>query len=103
MDDFAAERYTVALLDALPVYLRRFLAADAANEQYFGPSRREGHAMFDLPAYIVARLEGAGIGEVGNLGLCTYGNEDSFFSYRRTTHRGEADYGRQVSAISLTR
>lgn len=86
-----------------PEFKARFLAADAANEPYFAPSRREGHAMFDLPAYIVARLEAAGIGEVGNVGLCTYGDEDDFFSYRRTTHRGEPDYGRQVSAISFTR
>jgi len=86
-----------------PEFKARFLAADPANEPYFAPGEREGHAMFDLPAYIVARLEATGIGEVGNLGLCTYGDEERFFSYRRATHRGEPDYGRQISAISLTR
>ena len=57
--------------------------------------------MFDLPGFIGMRLESAGIGEFANLGLCTYANEEHFFSYRRTTHRGESDYGRLISAITL--
>lgn len=85
-----------------PEFKARFLAAEAANERHFVPSAREGHALFDLPAYIVARLEATGIGEVGNVGQCTYSDEERFFSYRRTTHRGEPDYGRQISAITLT-
>jgi copper oxidase (laccase) domain-containing protein len=36
-----------------------------------------------------------------SVGLCTYADETRFFSYRRTTHRGEADYGRLLSAIVL--
>ena len=47
-------------------------------------------------------LDAAGIGEFANLGLCTYADEEQFFSYRRTTHRGEPDYGRLISAIALT-
>ena len=46
-------------------------------------------------------MRAAGIGEFANLGLCTYANEEHFFSYRRTTHRGEPDYGRLISAITL--
>lgn len=56
--------------------------------------------MFDLPAYIVGRLQRAGI-DAAHTGNCTYAEEDLFFSYRRTTHRGEPDYGRQISAIVL--
>ena len=58
--------------------------------------------MFDLPAYIVARLEAAGVGSASALGLCTYSDEARFYSYRRATHRGEPDYGRLLSAIMLT-
>jgi purine-nucleoside/S-methyl-5'-thioadenosine phosphorylase / adenosine deaminase len=84
-----------------PEFSARFIAADATNERLFAPSVRDGHSMFDLPAYIVARLEAAGIGAVGNLGHCTYADEARFYSYRRATHRGEADYGRLLSAILL--
>ncbi|KMO39747.1 polyphenol oxidase [Methylobacterium variabile] len=86
-----------------PEFRERFEAADPDNARYFVPSgERDGHSLFDLPAYIVARLERAGIGEVADLGLCTYGDPERFFSYRRTTHRAETDYGRLVSAIALT-
>ncbi|TDR89307.1 peptidoglycan editing factor PgeF [Enterovirga rhinocerotis] len=86
-----------------PEFKDRFLADDPANERHFRPSGREGHALFDLPGYIMARLSAAGLGESSDLGLCTYADEESFFSYRRTTHRREPDYGRQISAIALTR
>ena len=59
--------------------------------------------MFDLPGYIGARLRGAGIGAFADLGLCTYADADRFYSFRRATHRGEADYGRLISAVALTR
>ncbi len=86
-----------------PEFKERFLAHDPANERHFRPSQREGHAMFDLPAYIMGRLSAAGLGESADMGLCTYTDEENFFSYRRTTHRREPDYGRQISAIALTR
>ncbi len=82
-----------------PEFVARFPEDD---RRYFGAANREGHALFDLPAYVVARLRAAGVGEVANLGLCTYADPDRFYSYRRTTHRGEADYGRLISAIALT-
>ena len=58
--------------------------------------------MFDLPGYLAARLRHEGAGEVVDLSLCTFRDEARFFSFRRTTHRGEKDYGRQISAIALT-
>lgn len=83
-----------------PEFPKPFLAEAAANERYFTPSPRPGHFRFDLPAYVAARLARAGVGEVADLGRDTYA-EETFFSYRRATHRGEADYGRQLSAIVL--
>ncbi|WP_112662688.1 peptidoglycan editing factor PgeF [Microvirga flavescens] len=82
-------------------FVERFAEHDADNRRFFVPSIREGHAQFDLPAYIGARLEAAGIGEFADLGLCTYSDEGRFYSYRRTTHRKEPDYGRLISAITL--
>jgi YfiH family protein len=62
---------------------------------------RPGHWQFDLEGYVAARLERAGIGTVDRLGLDTYPDARRFFSYRRSTHRGEADYGRQISLVGL--
>jgi len=85
-----------------PEFKPRFLAADLANEKFFEPSARAGHWQFDLPAYVAHRLRQSGITTVETVPLCTYVHESEFFSYRRTTHRKEADYGRQLSAIMLT-
>jgi YfiH family protein len=84
-----------------PELVARFLAADAANARFFAPSARADHALFDLPGYIAARLADAGIRQIEDLGHCTYGDAARFFSYRRSTHRGETDYGRHISAIAL--
>lgn len=84
-----------------PEFVARFEAADAANNRFFRPSQREGHALFDLPAYIAARFTAAGVGRFVDLGLCTYSDPARFFSYRMTTHRGEPDYGRLISAIAI--
>lgn len=85
-----------------PELAERVAGTNPDAESFFAPSERENHFMFDLPGYIGMRLEAAGIGEFANLGLCTYSDEERFFSYRRTTHRGESDYGRLISAIVLT-
>jgi polyphenol oxidase len=85
-----------------PEFVARFLAQDAAHSRFFAPSQRPAHAMFDLPAYNVQRLERAGVGMVVDLGFCTYADEQRFYSYRRTTHRQEPDYGRLISAIALS-
>ncbi len=85
-----------------PELVARFRDADTASERFFRPGERAEHALFDLPGYIGARLEAAGIGEHDILGHCTYSEESHFFSYRRATHRGEPDYGRLISAIAVT-
>jgi YfiH family protein len=84
-----------------PEFVERFLAADSGNSRFFTPSRRAGHAMFDLTGYITERVRRAGITHFEDLGLCTYADPERFFSYRRTTLRGESDYGRHVNAIAL--
>jgi YfiH family protein len=84
-----------------PEFVARFLGADAGCKRFFAPSGRVGHAMFDLPSFIAVKAVEAGIGHFEDLSLCTYADPARFFSYRRTTHAGEPDYGRQVSAIAL--
>ncbi|MCW0000025.1 peptidoglycan editing factor PgeF [Pararhizobium sp. YC-54] len=81
-------------------FIERFLEKDTGYRVFFTPSPRDGHAMFDLPALTLKRLTEAGV-TAENLDLCTYADEERFFSYRRTTHRSEPDYGRQISAISI--
>lgn len=92
---------SAAAYEVGPEFVDRFLAADPANDRFFAPSDRSGHAMFDLPGYILSRLAAAGVGRAESLGQCTYGDEARFFSFRRMTHRGEPDYGRLVSAIAI--
>jgi len=72
---------------------------DAADDRFFSESDRPGHYRFNLPGYARSRLERAGVRRISNLGLCTYPPENGFYSYRRATHLGEADYGREISAI----
>lgn len=83
-----------------PEFYERFEARNRDWTQFFTPSGKEGHYLFDLPALTVSRLSAAGV-KAENLDICTYADEDRFFSYRRTTHRKESDYGRQISAIML--
>lgn len=85
-----------------PEFIDSFLAQDPAHQQFFTPSSREKHCMFDLPGYLIQRLERANVAAVSSVEKCTYALEDQFFSYRRATHRGEEDYGRQISVITLT-
>ena len=81
--------------------LAQFTKADAANARFFAPGR-PGHAQFDLPGFIASRLGQAGVTRIEDLGACTYADPRRFYSFRRTTHRGEPDYGRHVNAIALT-
>ncbi|MBN8500961.1 MAG: peptidoglycan editing factor PgeF [Sphingomonadales bacterium] len=78
----------------------RFLHESAGNEAYFSAGRPD-HYQFDLELYVAHRLIRAGVGTVEQLGCDTYTDEATFFSYRRATHRGEPDYGRQISLIGL--
>jgi YfiH family protein len=83
-------------------FVERFIEADAENGVFFIPAAREGHAMFDLAGYIRMRLENAGVLMIDDIGVDTYSDE-RFFSYRRSVHRKEPDYGRHVHAIALER
>lgn len=84
-----------------PEFVTRFRDADHKNIRFFAPSDRERHSLFDLPGYIAMRLRKAGVGTVEDLCLDTYSDEERFFSYRRSVHKSEPDYGRLVAAIAL--
>ena len=82
-----------------PEFEAQFVARDAGFSQYFHRKTAESRPHFDLPGFVSAQLAAAGIGGFERVSACTYENESQFFSYRRTTHRKEPDYGRQISAI----
>ncbi|KAA0971778.1 peptidoglycan editing factor PgeF [Aureimonas fodinaquatilis] len=107
----AARQTTLAILG--PTITRRnyevgaemraqLVTKDQKFERFFTPGVSADKFQFDLPAFIVATLENCGV-QADFVEQCTYQEPDWFFSYRRTTHRGEADYGRQLSAIVLER
>ncbi|HEY0213868.1 MAG TPA: peptidoglycan editing factor PgeF [Paenirhodobacter sp.] len=81
-------------------FMQTFLMEDDGYGRFFsgGP---KGRPLFDLPSFGLHRLRAAGVGVAEWIGRCTYSEPDLFYSYRRTTHRGEADYGRLISVISL--
>ena len=81
-------------------FVERFVESDAENALFFIPGERAGHAMFDLAGLIRMRLENAGVLMIDDIGVDTYSDE-RFFSYRRSVHRKEPDYGRHVHAIAL--
>lgn len=83
-----------------PDYFDRVTDEDQAAEHFFAGGAGD-RMQFDLPGYALFRLRAAGVGEAAWTGHCTYSDPERFFSYRRTTHRGEPDYGRQISAIRL--
>jgi polyphenol oxidase len=83
-----------------PEFLDDFLAEDIQNTRFFIQGSGD-RMMFDLPGYGLHRLREAGVGHAVWTRHCTYADPDRFFSYRRTTHAGEADYGRLISAIRL--
>lgn len=82
-------------------FVARFLERDPAYERFFGPSPKTGHAHFNLPAFVAHLATAAGVAAVTADGSDTCTAEERFFSYRRSVLRGEADYGRQLSAIGL--
>jgi polyphenol oxidase len=84
-----------------PEFPKPFLAQDEGHAKFFIPSVKRGHYMFDIPEFLLERMMGLGLAKVVGLELCTYADEQRFFSYRRSTHRSEADYGRLISAIAL--
>lgn len=82
---------------------RQFLGEDRANARFFTRPDPASRPRFDLTGYVAARLKSANVAHVEMLEICTYSAEDRFFSYRRACHRGESDYGRQISAILIPR
>jgi len=78
-----------------------FTDADSANVHFFVPGDRAGYFRFDLESYVAQRLADAGVVNIEKLSACTYARPADFFSFRRATHQGEKDYGREVSAIAL--
>jgi YfiH family protein len=85
-----------------PEFVERFLDADAEHARFFRPGERDGHSMFDLASFIRMRLENAGVLMIDDIGVDTY-SDPRFFSYRRSVHRNEPDYGRHVHCIALER
>ena len=82
-------------------FLTRFCESDPENERFFRDAQRADHYQFDLEGYVAARLASAGVRTVEAMGLDTYSQPDRFFSFRRATHAGEPNYGRQMSVIGL--
>lgn len=83
-----------------PEFLDRFMDEDADNARFFANGEGDRY-QFDLIGYGLHRLRSAGVAEAGWIGHCTYSDEARFYSYRRSVHRKEADYGRLISAIRL--
>lgn len=110
MEEIGARRGRIAAAIgpciALPSYevdeafRERFVESDPANDRFFMVAA-SSRLHFDLPAYVRHRLIGAGIDEVETIHLDTYSNPDQFFSFRRSTHQGEDDYGRQIAMVGL--
>jgi YfiH family protein len=82
-------------------FVERFKAGDPESGAFFATDESSGEPHFDLAGYVCERLARTGVGGIFDLGLCTYCDEIRLFSYRRSQHRGEGDYGRQISAILL--
>ena len=78
----------------------RFLGDSPTHDGFFVPGRGD-RFQFDLEGFVAMRLAGAGVRQVTALGIDTYPDATRWFSYRRTTHAGEPDYGRQMSIIAL--
>ncbi|MFX4087886.1 peptidoglycan editing factor PgeF [Sphingobium yanoikuyae] len=81
-------------------FAERFERDDADNARFFSAGRAR-HCQFDIAAYVASRLQAAGIGRISLLDEDTYSQADRFFSYRRSCHAQESDYGRQISMIAL--
>ncbi len=83
-----------------PEFLAAFTASDPLSARFFAGGKGD-RMLFDLPGYGLSRLRAAGVGHAEWTGHCTYSDPDRFYSFRRTTHAGEADYGRLISVIRL--
>ena len=79
-------------------FRERFVTEGPETARFFTEA---GKPHFDLPSYVASRLRAFGLANVETVSLDTYSDPDRFYSFRRATHRGESDYGRQLSAIAL--
>lgn len=110
MIDLGAERANIAAVigptisqtayEVGPEFFDTFISEDAENSRFFAGGQGD-KVQFDLPAYGLSRLRAAGVGSAEWTRHCTYNDPDRFYSYRRTTHAKEADYGRLIAAITL--
>jgi len=82
-------------------FLQTFSRDAPGSGRFFSPGKAPDKRQFDLPAFVLDRLEAAGVGQAEWIGRDTYAEEALFFSNRRAVHRGESDYGRLLSAIML--
>jgi YfiH family protein len=83
-----------------PEFFEAFTDDDRDNARFFAQGKGD-RMLFDLPAFGLSRLRAAGVGHAEWTRHCTYADPDRFFSFRRTTHLREADYGRLISVIRL--
>jgi len=84
-----------------PEFIDRFTGRDPTHARYFHGREDWARPHFDLLSFVADGLRNAGVTEVSPMETDTYADEERFFSYRRSCHRGEPDYGRQISAIAL--
>ena len=84
-----------------PEFPKPFLDQDPQNARFFRPGIRKGHPMFDIAGYVEHRLVALFVKQIGRSDADTCADEKRFFSYRRKTLTGEADYGRELSAIVI--
>jgi YfiH family protein len=84
-----------------PEFHAAFVEESPDDARFFAKGLRANHYQFDLESYVARHLGDAGVSRIERLSICTYANDAEFFSFRRNTHRGENDYGRQISAIVL--
>ena len=84
-----------------PEFPAPFLARNRQDEDLFVPAEREEHVLFDITGYVARRLSGLGLAAVGATSGDTCAEAGRFFSYRRSVHRGEPDYGRNISIVAL--
>lgn len=82
-------------------FYMRFMEDSPAHDAFFTPAMKSGHYQFDLPGFCASKLAACGLKHIHINDIDTYFNEDDFYSYRRATHRGEQDYGRQISMIAI--
>lgn len=84
-----------------PDFKNSFCQVASANARFFIPGQKD-RQQFDLKAYVMARLEMAGVAHAQALGDCTYAQPQDYFSYRYNCHQGVDGYGRNISAIMLS-